>query len=149
MTEPQQFSDCNSRQSQSYVTTNGQLASLSWCQTSIWGPRQDFYYCQTVVGLLMWGTLSDERTGLLFTIAAGPCQRIHSSVRVPHDSLPHFNVWDSRLPQTGGPGSHIYIPQEQGGPVIPLGIGFHFHHLLRLAGLRWRYLNLPANWYCL
>jgi hypothetical protein len=25
------------------------------------------------------------------------------------------------LPQLGGPGSHIYIPQEQGGPVIPPG----------------------------
>jgi hypothetical protein len=28
-----------------------------------------------------------------------------------------------RLPQPGGPGSHIYIPQEQGGPVIPPGTG--------------------------
>jgi hypothetical protein len=26
-----------------------------------------------------------------------------------------------RLPQPGGPGPHIYIPQEQGGPVIPPG----------------------------
>jgi hypothetical protein len=40
----------------------------------IWGLRPDFYYCQTVAGLLMWGALSDERTGLLFTIAAGPRQ---------------------------------------------------------------------------
>jgi hypothetical protein len=28
-----------------------------------------------------------------------------------------------RLPQLGGPGSCIYIPQEQGGPVIPPGTG--------------------------
>jgi hypothetical protein len=28
-----------------------------------------------------------------------------------------------RLPQPGGPGSRIYIPREQGGPVIPLGTG--------------------------
>jgi hypothetical protein len=34
--------------------------------------RPDFYYCQTVMGLLMWGTLSDKRTGLPFTIGAGP-----------------------------------------------------------------------------
>jgi hypothetical protein len=27
------------------------------------------------------------------------------------------------LPQPGGPGSRIYIPQEQGGPVIPAGTG--------------------------
>jgi hypothetical protein len=46
----------------------------------------------------MWGALSDERTGLSFTIAAGPSQRSHSRVRVPWDSLPYFTVSDSRLP---------------------------------------------------
>jgi hypothetical protein len=25
----------------------------------IWGPRPDFYYCQTFAGLLMWGAFSD------------------------------------------------------------------------------------------
>jgi hypothetical protein len=37
-------------------------------------------YDQTVAGLLMWGALSDERTGLSFTTAAGPHQRSHSRV---------------------------------------------------------------------
>jgi hypothetical protein len=69
--------------SQSYVMTNGQLPNLSWCQAPIWGPRPDFYYSQTVVGLLMWGTLSDETTGLLFTIAAIPRQHSFSRVQVP------------------------------------------------------------------
>jgi hypothetical protein len=31
-----------------------------------------------------------------------------------------------RLPQPGGPGTRIYIPQEQGGPVIPPDTGFQF-----------------------
>jgi hypothetical protein len=31
---------------------------------NIWGPWPDFYYCQTVAGLFIWGTVSDERTGL-------------------------------------------------------------------------------------
>jgi hypothetical protein len=48
-----------------------------------------------------------------------------------------------RLPQLGGPGPHIYIPQEQGGPVIPPVTGFPSRSLLRLAGLRWRYSNPP------
>jgi hypothetical protein len=48
----------------SYVTTDGQLDSLSWNKTPIWGLRPDFYYCRTVACLLMWDTLSDERTGL-------------------------------------------------------------------------------------
>jgi hypothetical protein len=33
-----------------------------------------FCYSQTVAGMLMWGALSDERTGLPFTIPAGLCQ---------------------------------------------------------------------------
>jgi hypothetical protein len=40
-------------QSQSYVTTDGQLASLSWNKAHIWGLRTYLYYCQTVSGLLM------------------------------------------------------------------------------------------------
>jgi hypothetical protein len=31
-------------QSQSYVMTGGQLASLSWYKASIWGLRPDLYY---------------------------------------------------------------------------------------------------------
>jgi hypothetical protein len=46
----------------------------------------------------MWGALSDEMTGMSFTIAAGPRQRSHSQVRVPWDSRPYFTVSDSRLP---------------------------------------------------
>jgi hypothetical protein len=64
-------------QSQSHVTTDGQSASLSWNKAPIWDLRPDFYYCQTVACLLMWGALSEERMGLSFTIAAGPCQYRH------------------------------------------------------------------------
>jgi hypothetical protein len=52
---------------------------------------------------------------------AGPRQCSHSQVWVPRHSWPHFTVSDSRLPQPGGSGPHIYIPQEQGGSVIPQG----------------------------
>jgi hypothetical protein len=69
-------------QSQSYVTTDGHPASLFWRQAPIWGLRPDFYYCQIVASLLMWSALSDDRTGLSFTIAAGPRQRSHSRDRV-------------------------------------------------------------------
>jgi hypothetical protein len=82
---------------ESYVTTDGQSASLSRNTAPIWGLRPDFYYCQTVAGLLMWDVLSDERTGLSFTFAAGPRQRSHSRVQVPCDSLSYITVSDSRL----------------------------------------------------
>jgi hypothetical protein len=39
-----------------------------------------------------------------------------SPVELSHILLSHL-----RLPQSGGPGPHIYISQEQGGPVIPPG----------------------------
>jgi hypothetical protein len=70
-------------QSQSYVTTDGQPASLSWNKAPIWGLRPDLDYCLTIAGLLIWGALSDERTGLSCAIATGPCQRNHFWVRVP------------------------------------------------------------------
>jgi hypothetical protein len=42
-------------------------------------------------------------------------------------------------PPSDGLDPCIYIPQEQGGPVITPGTGFHFRSLLQLTGLRWRY----------
>jgi hypothetical protein len=38
----------------------------------------------------------------------------------------HILLFHLRLTQLGGPGPRIYIAQEQGGPVIPLGTGFPF-----------------------
>jgi hypothetical protein len=101
----------------SYVTTDGPSASLSWNKAPIRGLRPDFYYCQTVAGLSMWGALSDEKTGPTFTIAAGPRHRSHFRIQVPpRDSWPYFSVSDSRL-----------------------------HRLLRLAKLRWRYSTPPPH----
>jgi hypothetical protein len=85
-------------ESESYVTTDGQSASLSWNKARIWALRPDFYYRRTVAGLLTWGALSDERMGLSFKIAAGSSQRSHYLVRVPWDSRPYFTVSHLRLP---------------------------------------------------
>jgi hypothetical protein len=72
-------SDLNSAksESESYVTVDGESTSLSWNKAPIWGLWSDFYYRRTIAGLLMWGVLFDERTGLSFTAAAGPRQRIN------------------------------------------------------------------------
>jgi hypothetical protein len=48
---------CKSR---SYVTTDGQSASLSWCQAPIWGSWPHIYYCLTITVLFLWGTLWRE-----------------------------------------------------------------------------------------
>jgi hypothetical protein len=94
--------------------TDGQSAGLSWCQARIWGLRPDFYYCHTVTFLLMWGALSDKRTGLSFTIAAGPHQRIHSLARAPWVSRPYYTVSDSSLSFVA-----FYDLQGYGGGIRP------------------------------
>jgi hypothetical protein len=40
-------------ESEPYVTTDGQSASLSWNKAPIWGLLPDFYYCQTVAVVLI------------------------------------------------------------------------------------------------
>jgi hypothetical protein len=101
--------------------TDGPSASLSWNKAPIRGLRPGFFFSQTVAGLLIWGALSDERTGLSFTIAAGPRQHNYSRARVPWDSQPNL------LSQIGD---------------------FPFRRLLQLAGLRWRYSTPPPHWRC-
>jgi hypothetical protein len=66
----------------------------------------------------MWGNLSDEKTGLSFTIGAGSRQSSHSAVQVLQI------LWQ-----------HLTISFES--------TGFPFCRLLWLVGLRWRYSNPP------
>jgi hypothetical protein len=54
-------------------------------------------------GLLLWGSPSDERTGLSFVYAAGFRQRSLSGVRVLWDSWLYFTVSDLRLPSSSPP----------------------------------------------
>jgi hypothetical protein len=90
-------------ESESYITTDGESASLSWNKAPIWGLRPDFYFCQAVAGLFVWSALSDERTALPFSFAAGPRQRSHFRVWDPWDSWPYFTLSDSRLPSVSSP----------------------------------------------
>jgi hypothetical protein len=74
--------------------------------------------------------------GLARTVTLG------SKSRRTHD---HTLMSHLRLPQPGGPGPRIYIPQEQGCPVIPPGTGFPFIASYDSQGLRWRYSNPPLH----
>jgi hypothetical protein len=77
--------------------------------------------------------------GLSFTIAAGSPQLSSS----PAGLMTTFYYLRFETPRTEGPGPLFYIPQEQGGPLVPPGTGFQFRRLLRLAELRWRYSKPP------
>jgi hypothetical protein len=62
--------------------------------------------------------------GLSFTIAAGPRQRILKfESRGSHDHILLSQIRDSPNLEGQVP---VFIPQEQCGPVIPPGTGFHF-----------------------
>jgi hypothetical protein len=73
------------------------------------GPRPNF-------NLLTWGILSDERTDLSFTIAAGfDCTVILGS----ESRGTHFTVPDSRLPQPEEPGSVFISPRNRVSQIYP------------------------------
>jgi hypothetical protein len=74
--------DSSKTESESYVTSDSQSASLSWNKAPIWGLRPDIYYFLTITVLQWWSALSDDRTGLSFGYATGPRQRSASSVGV-------------------------------------------------------------------
>jgi hypothetical protein len=60
--------------------TDSQSVSLSWCQAPIWDPRPIFLSpCNLLLdscGVLFCSALSDERTGVSLTVAAGPRQLV-------------------------------------------------------------------------
>jgi hypothetical protein len=102
------------------VMTDGQLVSLSWCQAPSEAQDQisiivrQWWACWCGAPSLMRGWVSCLQ--LLLAFASTVILR-----SVLQDSWPYFTVSDSRLPQPGGPGLHIYIPQEQVGPVCTTG----------------------------
>jgi hypothetical protein len=64
---------------------------------------QIFITSVTVTVFFLWGALSDERSGLSFVCAAGPCQRSLSRIGVPWDLRPYFTVSHLRLPFSSPP----------------------------------------------
>jgi hypothetical protein len=110
-----------------HVMTDGQSASLSRCEAPIWAQRRDFYYCQTVIGLLMLGALFDNRKGLLFTIADGPHQHSHSQVWIHSGLIITFYHLTFDTLQSGGKSTPIYIPpppENRVAQLNPQALGF-------------------------
>jgi hypothetical protein len=109
------------------------------------GPKTRFLLLSDSYGLVDVGSpLSREDRSVVYNCCwPSPAQSF--SGPSPVGLMTIFTISDSRLPQPGGPGSRIYIPLEQGGPVTPPDTGFPFRRLLRLAGVRWRYPNPPPR----
>jgi hypothetical protein len=91
-----------------------------------WSTRSDFCYCQTFAGLLVWGFLFDEKTGLSFIIVAGPRQRNHSRIWVPwnHDHILLSQVSDS--PNLVGQVPVFISPRNRVVQLYPQALGSIF-----------------------
>jgi hypothetical protein len=108
-----------SNSSWSYIPTDGQ-SDISFCVKTPTGVYGQIFI--TVEHLRSLGALSDEKTGLYNSLVQFAVTLGSKSRRTHNDTLmPHL-----RHPQPVGPGPCIYIPQEQGGSLIPSGTGFPF-----------------------
>jgi hypothetical protein len=59
-------------ESESYVTTDGQPASLSWSKAPIWGLRPDLYYLCDCYGLVLVGRPLWREVGSVFCMCCWP-----------------------------------------------------------------------------
>jgi hypothetical protein len=152
--------NCQS-QSQSYITTDGQSASLSWCQAPIWDPRPIFLLLSLIILRQLrvcwcWApSLTRGRIcsfqlllGLASAVFVGPESRGTEG----HILLSQF----FRLSQPEGPGPSICFSKEQGIPVISQAFGrveveFHLNNIYKYSSylrgntLRLRYRDNPVN----
>jgi hypothetical protein len=113
------------------------------------GTRDQFFYLLEIFFRQLWvcyfvaSSLTRGRIcNLLLLLVLASVAPLGSESRGTQD---HILLSQFLKLQPGGPGPRIYIPQEQGGPVILPGTGFPLCRLLRLAGLRWRYSNPPPH----
>jgi hypothetical protein len=56
------------------------------------GAYDQIFITRMIITVFLWGALSDERTGLTFIYAAGPCQRNLSLVRARR-GMQHEFMW--------------------------------------------------------
>jgi hypothetical protein len=92
-----------------------------------------FYYCQIFAALLMWGALSDERTGVPFTIAAGFDSAVirGAETRGTHYHMLLSQMWES--PNFEGQVPVFIFPRKRVTQLDPPSTGFPFHSPQRLS----------------
>jgi hypothetical protein len=103
-----------------YFTTDGHSVSMSWYRAPLWDLRPDVTSCRNVA---VWNLRSCFCLASCLTRGRVCNLQCNFSVVRVAQNRNHTLLSHLRLSQPGGPGSRIYIPQEQGGPVIPPGTG--------------------------
>jgi hypothetical protein len=118
-------------QSQSYLTTDGHSASLSWCQAPIRDPWPMFLLL-FLINLVSYGFVDMGRPlwrevgSVVFNCCWASPAKSFSGMSRAGLMFMLYCLKFFRLFQSWAPGSYIYIPLEQGSPVIPSSIGFTF-----------------------
>jgi hypothetical protein len=109
---------------QSVLVSGAHLESVTRFLLSHWRLRVSWYGAPSLTRARVCNLLVQLLPGLARAVTLGlKSRRIHGHILLSH----------LKLPQPGGPGPCIYIPQEQGAPVISPGTGFRFCRLLRLG----------------
>jgi hypothetical protein len=104
---------------------------------------RQLWLCYFVAPSLTRGRVCNLLVQLLLGLAIAATLGSKSRTTHGHILLSHL-----RLPQPGRPGPHIYIPQEQGGPVIPPRVlGSLFVASYDTQVLWWRYSNPLPHWF--
>jgi hypothetical protein len=113
--------------------------SMSWYRAPLWDLRPDITSCRNVAFWNLQSYFCEAPSLTRGLVCNLHCDYwlVWIAQKRNHTLLSHL-----RLPQPGGPDFRIYIPQEQGGPVIQL-YPRTLDSLWRLAGLRWRYVTFP------
>jgi hypothetical protein len=113
------FSIITTAESESYVTTDGQPASLSWNKAPIWGLRPDLHFLCDSYGLVLVCRPLWREVGSVFCMCCWP---------LPAQSFSG--------PSPLGLETYILLSQIW---------DFPFRRLLRFAGSRWRYSTPPPH----
>jgi hypothetical protein len=126
--------------------TDGQSASLSWYQAPLWNSWPDIFSVLTVAGFLMWGALSDERTGLnlLYNCFwALPEQPLSGSEFHRTQIIFCCLIWNSPNREDQVP---VFIsPRNRVAQLYPRALGSLSVASYDSQGLRWRYSNPPPH----
>jgi hypothetical protein len=126
-------------QSQSYLMTDGQSASLSWYQSTIWDPRPIFHFLPRklytdVCGFLVWGRpFWQEGRCVLYSYKcywALPEQSLSGSSSAELETLPHLKL--------GSLSVASYNLQGYGGNILT--------HLHKGGNSKWTELTILTSW---
>jgi hypothetical protein len=102
------------------------LPFLSCLQAPIWSPRPNFYYCQTVAGLLMWGAFSVKRRvcHLESLLVLASAVILGSESLGTHDHILLSQIQDS--PNLEGQVPVFISPRNRVAPLNPPALGSLF-----------------------